>query len=164
MFASEIYSARRAELRRRIGKGIILLPGNVESPFNYPNNTYHFRQDSTFLYFFGHSVPALAGVIDVESGVDTLYGDDFTVEDIIWMGPQPTIRDFADQVGVAEAKPMAQLVVDVQRAIALGREVHYLPPYRGETKLMLSDLLGIKPEMLHARKSIDLLFAVAEMR
>jgi Xaa-Pro aminopeptidase len=141
-----------------------LLPGNVESPFNYPNNTYHFRQDSTFLYFFGHSVPSLVGVIDVESGIDTLYGDDFTVEDIIWMGPQPTIRDFADRIGVAEAKPMAQLVVDVQRAIALGREVHYLPPYRGETKLMLSDLLGIKPEMLHARKSIDLLFAVAEMR
>ena len=164
MFTSDIYSARRAELRRRVGKGIILLPGNVESPFNYPNNTYHFRQDSTFLYYFGHSVPSLVGVIDVESGVDALYGDDFTVDDIIWMGPQPTIRDFADRVGVAEAKPMAQLVVDVQRAIALGREVHYLPPYRGETKLMLSDLLGIKPEMLHARKSIDLLFAVAEMR
>ena len=164
MFTADIYSARRAELRRRIGKGIILLPGNVESPFNYPNNTYHFRQDSTFLYYFGHSVPSLVGVIDAESGVDALYGDDFTVDDIIWMGPQPTIRDFADQVGVAEAKPMAQLVVDIQRAIALGRDVHYLPPYRGETKLMLSDLLGIKPEMLHARKSIDLLFAVAEMR
>ncbi len=164
MFTSEIYSARRAELRRRVGKGIILLPGNVESPFNYPNNTFHFRQDSTFMYFFGHSVPALAGVIDAESGEETLYGDDFTVEDIIWMGPQPTIRDFADRVGVAGAKPMASLTTDVQRAIALGREVHYLPPYRGETKLMMSELLGIHPSMLHARKSWDLLFAVAAMR
>ena len=164
MFTAEIYSARRAELRRRVGKGIILLPGNVESPFNYPNNTFHFRQDSTFMYFFGHSVPALAGVIDVESGEETLYGDDFTVEDIIWMGPQPTIRDFADRVGVVGAKPMASLTTDVQRAIALGREVHYLPPYRGETKLMMSDLLGIHPSMLHARKSWDLLFAVAAMR
>ena len=164
MFTADIYSARRAELRRRVGKGIILLPGNVESPFNYPNNTFHFRQDSTFMYFFGHSVPALAGVIDAESGEETLYGDDFTVEDIIWMGPQPTIRDFADRVGVAGAKPMASLTADVQRAIALGREVHYLPPYRGETKLMLSDLLGIHPSMLHARKSWDLLFAVAQMR
>ncbi|MBO5878913.1 MAG: aminopeptidase P N-terminal domain-containing protein [Alistipes sp.] len=164
MFTSDIYSARRAELRRRVGKGIILLPGNVESPFNYPNNTFHFRQDSTFMYFFGHSVPALAGVIDVESGEETLYGDDFTVEDIIWMGPQPTIRDFADRVGVAGAKPMASLTADIQRAIALGREVHYLPPYRGETKLMMSDLLGIHPSMLHARKSWDLLFAVAAMR
>lgn len=164
MFTADIYSARRAELRRRIGKGIILLPGNVESPFNYPNNTFHFRQDSTFMYFFGHSVPALAGVIDVESGEETLYGDDFTVEDIIWMGPQPTIRDFADEVGVAQSKPMAKLQEDVRRAISLGREVHYLPPYRGETILMMSDMLGIHPSMLHARKSWDLLFAVAEMR
>ena len=164
MFTADIYSARRAELRRRIGKGIILLPGNVESPFNYPNNTFHFRQDSTFMYFFGHSVPALAGVIDVESGEETLYGDDFTVEDIIWMGPQPTIRNFADEVGVAQSKPMAKLQEDVRRAISLGREVHYLPPYRGETILMMSDLLGIQPSMLHARKSWDLLFAVAEMR
>lgn len=164
MFTADIYSARRAELRRRIGKGIILLPGNVESPFNYPNNTFHFRQDSTFMYFFGHSVPALAGVIDVESGEETLYGDDFTVEDIIWMGPQPTIRNFADEVGVAVSKPMAKLQEDVRRAISLGREVHYLPPYRGETILMMSDLLGIQPSMLHARKSWDLLFAVAQMR
>lgn len=164
MFTADIYSARRAELRRRIGKGIILLPGNVESPFNYPNNTFHFRQDSTFMYFFGHSVPALAGVIDVESGEETLYGDDFTVEDIIWMGPQPTIRDFANEVGVAQSKPMAKLQEDVRRAISLGREVHYLPPYRGETILMMSDMLGIHPSMLHARKSWDLLFAVAEMR
>ncbi len=164
MFTADIYSARRAELRRRIGKGIILLPGNVESPFNYPNNTFHFRQDSTFMYFFGHSVPALAGVIDVESGEETLYGDDFTVEDIIWMGPQPTIRDFADEVGVAQSKPMAKLQEDVRRAISLGREVHYLPPYRGETILMMPDMLGIHPSMLHARKSWDLLFAAAEMR
>jgi Xaa-Pro aminopeptidase len=164
MFTADIYSSRRAELRRRVGKGIILLPGNVESPFNYPNNTFHFRQDSTFLYYFGHSVPSLVGVIDADSGAETLYGDDFTVEDIIWMGPQPTIHSFAERVGVAESKPMAQLMVDIQRAIALGREVHYLPPYRGETKLMLSDLLGIAPQMLHAHKSLDLLFAVAEMR
>ena len=128
MFTKDIYVARRRELCRRVGKGLILLPGNVESPFNYPNNTYHFRQDSTFLYYFGHSVPSLVGVIDVESGVETLYGDDFTVDDIIWMGPQPTIRDFAEQVGVAEAKPMASLAEDIQRAIALGRDVHYLPP------------------------------------
>ncbi|MBE6221771.1 MAG: aminopeptidase P N-terminal domain-containing protein [Alistipes sp.] len=164
MFTSEIYSKRRAELRRRVGSGLILLPGNVESPFNYPNNTYNFRQDSTFLYFFGHNVPLLAGVIDADSGEESLYGDDFTVDDIIWMGPQPTIRDFAEQVGVASAKPMAKLAEDVKQAIALGRKVHYLPPYRGETKLMLSDLLGIAPAMLHAHKSLDLLFAVAEMR
>ena len=164
MFAKEIYIARRKELCSRIGKGLILLPGNVESPLNYPNNTYHFRQDSTFMYFFGHSVPSLMGLIDAESGVATLYGDDFTVDDIIWMGPQPTIADFALQVGADAAKPSVQLISDLAAAILKGREVHYLPPYRGETTLLLSSLLGIKPEMLHARKSIDLLFAVAEMR
>ena len=164
MFTAEIYSKRREELRRRVGQGLILLPGNVESPLNYPNNTYHFRQDSTFLYFFGHNVPLLAAVIDADSGEEVLYGDDFTVDDIIWMGPQATIRDLAAEVGVAKAKPMAALAVDIQKAIAMGRDVHYLPPYRGETKLMLSDLLGIAPSMLHARKSLDLLFAVAEMR
>ena len=164
MFTAEIYALRREELRRRVGSGLILLPGNVESPMNYPNNTYHFRQDSTFLYYFGHNVPLLAGVIDADSGVETLYGDDFTVDDIIWMGPQTTIQDLALQVGVANSKPLAKLYDDVQRAIAQGRQVHYLPPYRGETKLMLCDLLGIAPSMLHARKSLDMLFAVAEMR
>ena len=164
MFAKDIYVARRRELCRRVGKGVILLPGNVESPFNYPNNTYNFRQDSTFMYYFGHSVPALVGVIDVESGEETLYGDDFTVDDIIWMGPQPTIRDFAEQVGVAQAKPMASLAQDIQRAIALGREVHYLPPYRGESKIELSRLLGLPIAELYDHKSVDLMFAVAEMR
>lgn len=164
MFTTEIYVQRRAELRRRLGSGLILLPGNVESPMNYPNNTYHFRQDSTFLYYFGHNVPLLAGVIDADSGEEALYGDDFTVDDIIWMGPQATIQDLALQVGVAKSKPLAKLYDDVRQAIAQGRQVHYLPPYRGETKLMMSDLLGIAPSMLHARKSIDMLFAVAEMR
>ncbi|MBO5216846.1 MAG: aminopeptidase P N-terminal domain-containing protein [Alistipes sp.] len=164
MFASEIYTKRRAELVKRVGKGVILLPGNVESPFNYPNNTYPFRQDSTFLYFFGQNVPALAAVIDAESGVATMYGDDFTVEDIIWMGPQAKIAELAAQVGVGESKPMAKLYDDVREALQKGRQVHYLPPYRGETKLMLCDLLGKKPEELHAGKSIDLMFAVAEMR
>ena len=164
MFTAEIYSKRREELRRRVGQGLILLPGNVESPLNYPNNAYHFRQDSTFLYFFGHNVPLLVATIDADSGEEVLYGDDFTVDDIIWMGPQATVRELAAEVGVANAKPMAALAIDIQKAIAMGRDVHYLPPYRGETKLMLSDLLGIAPSMLHARKSLDLLFAVAEMR
>ncbi len=164
MFTADIYAKRRAELRRRVGHGLILLPGNSESPMNYPNNAYHFRQDSTFLYFFGHNVPMLAGVIDADSGEEALYGDDFTVEDIIWMGPQATVADLAAQVGVANAKPMAALAADVRRAIEQGRAVHYLPPYRGETKLQLADMLGIAAGMLHDRKSLDLLFAVAEMR
>ena len=142
MFTSEIYSARRNELRRRIGKGLILLPGNVESPFNYPNNTYHFRQDSTFLYFFGHSVPSLVGVIDVESGIDALYGDDFTVEDIIWMGPQPTVASKGVRIGCEKTAPLAEFDKAVASAVAKGRAVHFLPPARYYNQMKLSQLTG----------------------
>ena len=87
MFSKETYIGRRAELCRRVGKGLILLPGNPEVPNNYPNNTYYYRQDSTFRYYFGLDVPSLIGLLDAESGEAMLFGDDFTVEDIIWTGP-----------------------------------------------------------------------------
>ncbi|MDE5731316.1 MAG: aminopeptidase P N-terminal domain-containing protein [Alistipes sp.] len=164
MFQAEIYAARRAELRRRLGAGIILIPGNMLTSNNYPNNTYYFRQDSSFLYYFGLNTPALVGVLDADTGEDALYGDDFTVEDIIWTGPQPSLRELGATVGVERTFPLAELRERLTRAITQGRRVHYLPPYRGETKLMLSDLLGIKPEALHDRKSVDLMLAVAEMR
>ena len=166
MFSSKTYTERRAELARRIGKGLILVPGNTFAPNNYPNNAYYFRQDSTFLYYFGLNVPTLVGVIDAETGAVALYGDDFTVDDIIWTGPQPHLTDLGAQVGV-EAKdchPMADLRKAVDMAQLHGRRIHYLPPYRGETKIMLSSLLGIAIERLHACKSVDLMFAVAEMR
>lgn len=151
-------------LRTKIGSGIILLPGNQPAPNNYPNNAYYFRQDSSFLYYFGLNIPSLVGVIDCDSGEEALYGDDFTVEDIIWTGPQPTLRELGAEVGIAATFPTAELEARLRKAVALGRRIHYLPPYRGETKLQLSALLGIKPPMLHAYKSVDLMFAVAEMR
>ena len=151
-------------MRRRIGSGLILLPGNANTPNNYPNNAYYFRQDSTFRYFFGLNVPSVAGVIDADSGEEMLFGDDFTVEDIIWTGPQPTLREMAAEAGVQKTHAMKELAGVLRAAIALNRTVHYLPPYRGETKIMLSELLGIRLSMLHERKSLDLMFAVAEMR
>ena len=92
MFSAKTYTARRSELRTKIGQGIVLLPGNGLAPNNYPNNAYYFRQDSSFLYYFGLNIPALVGVIDADTGEEALYGDDFTVEDIIWTGPQPTLE------------------------------------------------------------------------
>ena len=92
MFSAKTYTARRHELRTKIGQGIVLLPGNGLAPNNYPNNAYYFRQDSSFLYYFGLNIPALVGVIDADTGEEALYGDDFTVEDIIWTGPQPRTR------------------------------------------------------------------------
>jgi len=164
MFAPEIYAKRRAELRAKIGSGLILLPGNQNSPNNYPNNAYYFRQDSTFRYYFGLNIPSLMGVIDADSGEEWLFGDDFTVEDIIWTGPQPMLSELASGVAVKNTAPLSALQPLVERAIRLGRRIHSLPIYRGETKLQFVELLGLKPSMLHDYKSVDLMFAVAEMR
>ena len=164
MFSAKTYAARRLTLRKKIGQGLIVLPGNTLAPNNYPNNAYYFRQDSSFLYFFGLNTPSLIGIIDVDSGDEALYGDDFTVEDIIWTGPQPSLHELGARVGITETHPLAELEARLRKAIALGRRVHYLPPYRGETKLQLSALLGIKPELLHDYKSVELMMAVAEMR
>lgn len=141
------------------GKGLILLPGHVESPVNYPNNTYRFRQDSTFLYYFGLDLPGLAGVIDTDSGTETLFGDDFTIDDIIWMGPQPRVSELAEDVGVAGTAPFADLAAAIAGAVAKGRPVHILPPYRGETKILLDKLVpgGLQP-------SDELIRAVVSMR
>ena len=164
MFSAKTYTARRQELRTKIGSGILLFPGNLAAPNNYPNNAYYFRQDSSFLYYFGLNIPAVTGLIDIEAGTEELYGDDFTVEDIIWTGPQPTLRELGAEVGVAATFPSEALAARLRKAVAQGRRIHFLPPYRGETKLQLAELLGIAPALLHDYKSVDLMLAVAEMR
>ena len=164
MFASTTYVARRAELCRRIGSGLILIPGNMEASYNYPNNTYHFRQDGTFLYYFGLNLPQFFGVIDAATGEATLFGDDVTVDDIIWMGTQPTVVELGAQVGVKNTLPLSALATFIAAATASGQAVHYLPPYRGKTTLQLCSLLSKSPEQLMKEMSVDLMFAVAEMR
>ena len=164
MFAPSTYKARRKTLCEKIVSGLILIPGNTFSPNNYPNNAYYFRQDSTFRYYFGLNTPTLAGILDAETGEAALYGDDFTVEDIIWTGPQPTLREQAAEVGVEKSYPLSTIADHLSEAIRLGRRIHFLPPYRGETKLWMSELLGIAPAKLHDYKSVELMMAVAEMR
>ena len=128
MFSANTYAARRRELRTKIGGGLILLPGNAAAPNNYPNNAYYFRQDSTFRYFFGLDIPGLAGLVDADSGEEMLFGDDFTVEDIIWTGPQPTLRESGAGVGVAATFPLGELEKQLRKAVAQGRRIHFLPP------------------------------------
>ena len=111
MFSTEIYIQRRAKLRKTVKSGLILLPGNDESPMNYADNGYHFRQDSTFLYFFGLQHPFLAGILDCDSGDEMIFGNDLTVEDFVWMGSQPTLATQAFQVGVNKTGDLASLVV-----------------------------------------------------
>mgnify|MGYP003307831845 CR=1 FL=1 len=144
MFTAETYIKRREALRSKVQSGIILLLGNNEAPANYPDNTYKFRQDSSFLYFFGHSHPGYAGVLDIETGEDIFFGNDVDIDDIIWMGPQPSIKELAAQVGVQKTMPLTQLWEVVGKAISQGRKVHFLPPYRYDNMIWLEELTGIK--------------------
>ena len=164
MFSSNTYKKRREALRNKVQSGIILILGNNEAPANYPDNTYKFRQDSSFLYFFGHSHPGYAGVLDVEAGEDTFFGNDVDMDDIIWMGPQPSVKDLAAQVGVEKSCPFAELFKVVSQAIAQGRKVHFLPPYRYDNMMLLEALTGIKASAVKEYASIELIKAVVDLR
>ncbi len=164
MFSKEIYIQRREKLRKSTGSGLILLPGNDESPMNYADNGYHFRQDSTFLYFLGLNHPFLAGVLDCDTGEDKIFGNDLTVEDFVWMGPQPTLAVQSLQAGVTKTGNIASLVVLLEEAKAKGRKIHFLPPYRSENKIKLFEWLGIQPAESKAKASIELILGVVNLR
>lgn len=164
MFDAKVYTDRRNRLRKHVDSGIILLPGNTEASFNYPANTYHFRQDSNFLYFFGIDHPDLAGVIDLDENKDYIFGNDVDIDDIIWMGPQPSISDQAAKVGVNNTAPLKGLTDFVKEAKAKGRKVHFVPPYRGETYKQLEDLLGIPYAEVRGRVSEALIKGIIALR
>lgn len=164
LFSKQTYIARRRELRRLVGDGLILLTGNNDSPNNYPANVYKFRQDSSFLYFYGQHRDGLAGVMDVDSGEETLFGDDIEMDDIVWYGTVTSVADMAAECGVARSAPMAQLAKTVEEAVKSGRKVHFLPPYRHDTKIQLMDLLGIHPSRQREAASLRLIHAVVKLR
>jgi Xaa-Pro aminopeptidase len=164
MFPANIYSERRAKLRKELSKGLVLFLGNQDSAFNYPANTYSFRQDSTFLYFFGLDHPDLAGVIDLDDGTEEIFGNDVDIDDIIWMGQQPTIKEQALNVGVKTTAPLKDLATLIKDALDKGRMIHFLPPYRGETVLWLSDLLEHHHLKLRENASIELIKGVIKLR
>ena len=164
MFKPATYIERRNLLRKSVGSGLMIFLANEEAPMNYPANTYHYRQDSSFLYFFGLASPGLAAIIDAEAGADTLYGDDIGIEDIIWEGELPTIKDRALEVGVRLTKLRAAFGEDVRKALAAGRTVHYLPPYRADKKIALSELLAIPVADLKAKASPALIKASVDQR
>lgn len=145
MFAKETYVTRRAALKKSVGTGLLLFLGNEESGMNYEDNTYHFRQDSTFLYFFGLPYAGLAAVIDIDEDREVIFGDELTIDHIVWMGTQPTLHEKAQRVGVSETRPAAELKKYLEQAVAKKQQIHYLPPYRAEHRLKLLDLLGIMP-------------------
>ncbi len=164
MFEKSTYVRRRRLLKKQVGSGLILFPGNGESPMNYPANAYPFRQDSSFLYFFGLDGPGLAGLIDIDADREVLFGDDAGLEDIIWTGPQAPLRGRAAAVGVREAAPRGELEGHIKSALAKKRKVHYLPPYRADVTSAIGDLMGVPSEKVKAGASLVLIRAVVAQR
>ncbi|MGA2361038.1 MAG: aminopeptidase P family protein [Candidatus Aminicenantales bacterium] len=164
MFKETTYIQRRKLLKKQVPSGLLLFFGNEESPMNYAANTYDFRQDSTFLYFFGLDSPGLAAIVDIDDNKDWLFGDDIGLEDIIWMGELPKLKDRASQVGVRHSAPKKAFDEYVARAVAAGRKVHYLPPYRSDTALAISALLGIPLGDVKAKACRDFIKAVVDQR
>ena len=165
MFDKKTYVSRRAKLKELVKNGIFILFGNTESPCNYPSNGYYpFRQDSSFLYYFGLNRDGLVGVIDIDNNTETLVGNDIDIEDIVWYGSVDSVRDMADSVGVAETAPMKSLKTICNDAMRQKRRIHFLPPYRYDIKLQIFDLLGIHPGQQKESASMELINAVVKMR
>ncbi len=164
MFSNQTYSLRRKELRNKMQSGIIIILGNNESPANYPHNTFHFRQDSSFLYYFGLNQPGFVGVIDVDNDQDCIFADDFTLDDVIWMGKLPSVAQLAEQVGVKISNPINELQNVVDKAAKAGRKIHFLPPYRTDNKILIANLLGVKISQVAELVSPELVNAVIEQR
>jgi len=164
MFSKATYEQRRADLRARIEGGLLLLLGNNESPMNFADNWYHFRQDSSFLYYFGLNQPELAAVIDVDEGATVIFGDELTVEHIVWTGDLPTVAERAEMAGVTDTRPRAALSEVVGSAVAAGRPVRFLPPYRTDNTLLLHELLGVPLREVADQASLDFIRAVVDQR
>jgi Xaa-Pro aminopeptidase len=164
MFPANVYTERRQCLRDQIESGLILLLGNQASPMNYADNQYPFRQDSSFLYFFGLDLPGLAAMIDVDQGEECVFGDDLTLDDIIWMGPQPLLKERCEKVGISATAPFDHLQNTVKKAMKQGKKVHFLPPYRADSVLLIQRLLGIAPAAIQQKVSEPLIKAVVAQR
>jgi len=164
MFDTNIYTDRRRILKDKFDSGLILFLGNENSPANYLANTFNFRQDSTFLYYFGIDRPGFAATIDIDNNLETLFGNDFTIDDIVWEGMQPSVSDYAEIVGVKRATNLEKLNDQIIGAIKRGRKVHFLPQYRLENIMKLSSISGLNPSNVNDYISEKLVKAVVAQR
>ena len=164
MFSKSTYISRRKRLSELVGSGVVVLMGNNDSSCNYPANAYKFRQDSSFLYYFGQKREGLIGVIDIDSGNEYLYGDDIDIDDIIWFGYVPSVKDLGEEVGVKNSGDIKSFCSFIKDCKSKGRSIHYLPPYRDDHKIMLGDLLGLHPLDVRDSSSISLIKSIVKMR
>ncbi|SER26400.1 aminopeptidase P family protein [Pedobacter rhizosphaerae] len=159
MFHTNVYVERRAELARKLKTGVLLFLGNEESPMNYADNTYSFRQDSTFLYYFGIAQPGLSAIIDLDENQEIIFGNEMGIDDIVWMGRQQTLQDKAHLVGIQKVNPVHQLSSYLSAAQLKKRSIHFLPPYRAENKIKLAQLLNM--EVGHLKQAVSTPFIKA---
>lgn len=164
MFTKETYQKRRELLKSTVKSGILLFLGNDECGMNYTDNTYHYRQDSTFLYFFGSDYAGLNAIIDIDENREIIFGDELSIDHIVWMGTQPTIKEKSEAVGINETAPSNELKTYLNKAISQGRKVHYLPPYRPEHQVKLLNWLNIHPDQAVQNSSSELIQAVVNQR
>lgn len=164
MFTAEVYIERRRRLKEQIQSGLILFLGNEESPMNYLDNQYPFRQDSSFLYFFGLDCPSLDAIIDIDRDKEVIFGDDLTVDDIIWTGPQPALSERSEATGVSETAGLDKLQSVLEKAVKHKRDIHFLPQYRADNILKIAELLDITPCSVPEYVSERLIRAVVAQR
>ena len=162
MLKTQTYIDRRKKLVESVSSGLLLFLGNDESPMNYEDNPFDFRQDSSFLYFFGLDLPGLAAIIDVETGREIVFGDDISVEMTVWMGPQQPLIEKCEMAGIKELWPYSKLQDYLEQATS--EKIHFLPPYRGENKIKIQDLLAINPHKQPEMASLDFIKAVINQR
>lgn len=165
LFEKQVYTGRRDKLKQHFGNdGLIVLMGNEDSSMNYKDNCYPFRQDSTFLYYFGLDVPMLAAVIDTDTGEEVIFGNELTIDDIVWTGTLPTVSEMAAMAGITETRPYYEALHYVHKALTSGRPVHVLPPYRPENRIRLAAWLNTSLESVPDYVSEKLIRAVIAQR
>ncbi len=164
MFDADVYAERRNKLQQDVGDGLILLLGNEESSINFKDNWYHFRQDSSFLYFFGIDLPGLVAIIDVDNDQTTIFGNDLTMDDIVWTGPQPTISELAARCDVARTADLAQLQQEINSAKSRHQNIHFLPAYRPENQMKLKQWLSLSSSAIAEGTSVKLIKAIVAQR
>ena len=164
MFAKSTYTARREILKKNPIGGLLLFLGHDEPPMNGPDNYLFYRQNSTFLYYFGIDKPGLAAIIDLDSGTETIYGDNYDIDDIVWMGPQESISEVAGKVGIETTKPYAELRKDLYTAKTQNRRIHFLPEYRSDNKIKLYNYIDVNPSEINSLASVEFIKAIIAQR
>jgi len=164
MFSKETYIQRRQELKQKVGNGLILLLGNDESGMNYRDNVYPFRQDSSFLYYFGLDVASIHAVIDIDNDQEIVFGNELTLDDIVWTGPKEALSEKAAEVGIRQVKPLSGISGFLHDVKNRKQTIHYLPPYRAEHTLKLLEWLQFSPFEITQSASVILIKAIVSMR